>query len=167
VGAPEKMLYSAPLAPYVHPVPAPVITPQCVAESPIVQVQLDPGSIPVASTSAMSVATGGSEAAGAITGATTIAGAVTTAGGVAAGIGGTAGSDGVVFEVVLRPDTESTTWAGVRAMVPEVAPVCAVFAGIAALGLIPPRLTNITKANATTITTRPEFLTALALVMGS
>jgi hypothetical protein len=52
-------------------------------------------------------------------------------------------------------------------MVPEVASVFAVFAVIAALGLIPPRLRIITKANPTTITTEAEPLTALALVMGS
>ncbi len=59
VGVPAKMLYSSPPSPYVHPVPIPVITPQCVAVLPMLQVQFDPGSIPAASTSDTSDATEG------------------------------------------------------------------------------------------------------------
>src|SRR5580704_5276331 len=54
VGEPENTLNSRLFAPEVHPVPAPVIAPQRVAVSSILQLQFDPGSMPAASTAATS-----------------------------------------------------------------------------------------------------------------
>src|SRR5450631_4210562 len=66
-GDPEKTVRAAPAAPNVQPVPAPLpgMTPHCVAVSPIVQLQLGPGSTPEASTSATSAAIGAFAGAGA------------------------------------------------------------------------------------------------------
>jgi hypothetical protein len=76
----------------VHPVPSPVIAPQCVDVSPMDQLQLDPGSIPEASTSDTNAATEGTATEGtATTGAAGAAGA--------AGVGMTI-AEGVVTGVV-------------------------------------------------------------------
>ena len=60
LGEPAKMVNSRPQFPYVHAVPVPDIAAQCVAVSPMLQLQFDPGSIPDASTCATNVVMAGS-----------------------------------------------------------------------------------------------------------
>src|ERR1700722_14147336 len=62
LGVPAKTVNSCPPAPYVHPVPVPVMTEQWVAVSPMLQLQFDPGSMPDAVTCATNVATSDSVA---------------------------------------------------------------------------------------------------------
>src|ERR1700722_3816899 len=56
VGEPPKTVCPTPSASEVQPVLAPEMKPQSVAVSPMLQLQVDPGSIPAASTSATRVA---------------------------------------------------------------------------------------------------------------
>jgi hypothetical protein len=63
VGDPPNTVCPTPSAMDVQPVLAPEMKPQRVSVSPMLQLQVDPGSIPAASTSATNVATGGSDTA--------------------------------------------------------------------------------------------------------
>ena len=107
----------------MHPVPSPSMAPQCVAVSPMDQLQFDPGSIPDASTSDTSAATEGAGAGGAGTegtaATTATAGAgtgVLVAGGVATGtvtadveVVATTGATTEVVVVVARRDCSGAT----------------------------------------------------------
>jgi hypothetical protein len=96
----------------VHPVPSPTMAPQCVAVSPMDQLQFDPGSIPEASTSDTNAATKGA-VEGAATTTTTGAGA-----GAGTGAGAGAGAGGVVRGVVTADvDVVVTTGATMEVVV--------------------------------------------------
>jgi hypothetical protein len=105
-GTPAKTVVATPAAPDVHPVPAlsPGITPHWVAVFPMCQLQLVPGSIPAASTSATNVAIGGSvvDATTGAAGAGAAARVVgTDSGALGAGIVGAGMVAGVVAGVVV------------------------------------------------------------------